>query len=378
MGRMTGRCQRGVLVVAALAFCALAGGATTFSFNPAEGTPASVINGFQAAADLWTAYLGDDVTVNVSISWTSMGGSVLGSASSTRQAFAYSAVYAALSSDITSAADATAVSHLSGGSGVNMLINYTTDNPNGSKSATPYLDNDNSANNTTVRMTTANAKALGLIDAHAGLDASITFNSDFAWDFDRSDGIEWNQFDFVGVAAHELGHALGFISGVDILDGNSPNGTTWYPEDAFTYVSTPDLFRFSAASVGYGLGTIDWTANTTAKYFSIDGGETSLATFSTGVTHGDGRQASHWKDNLGLGLMDPTFGYGELGVVTANDTLMLDVIGWDLRLEGEAAGGGEGAAAPEPGHMALSAAALWGAYLWRKSRKTAGQSAGKA
>ena len=37
--------------------------------------------------------------------------------------------------------------------------------------------------------------------------------------------------------------------------------------------------------------------------------------------NGEGRQASHWKDFLGLGIMDPTFGYGELGVVTNLDVL---------------------------------------------------------
>jgi len=28
--------------------------------------------------------------------------------------------------------------------------------------------------------------------------------------------------------------------------------------------------------------------------------------YATGINFGDGRQASHWKDNLAIGLMDPT------------------------------------------------------------------------
>lgn len=53
------------------------------------------------------------------------------------------------------------------------------------------------------------------------MDGSITFNSKRTFDFDPSNGITAGQFDFVGTATHEIGHVLGFISGVDILDLNS-------------------------------------------------------------------------------------------------------------------------------------------------------------
>jgi hypothetical protein len=288
-----------------------------------------------------------------------LGAGILGSASSTKQTYAYSAVASALVADASSADDATATANLPAGSAVNMLIIYTSNSPNGSGSATPYLDNDGDANNTTVRMTTANAKALGLLAGNnAAADASITFSSNFAWDFDRSNGIDGDKFDFVGVAVHEIGHALGFVSGVDILDVNSSG--TYFADNVFTYLATPDLFRFSGASLAYGAGTVDWTANATAKYFSIDAGSTSLATFSTGRTHGDGQQASHWKDHLGIGIMDPTYAYGELGVISALDETMLDVIGWDIGLDsgGAGAGGGSGTpATPEPAGLVLIASA---------------------
>lgn len=87
-----------------------------------------------------------------------------------------------------------------------------------------------------------------------------------------------------------------------------------------------DLFRYSSDSAADGV--IDWTASTTDKYFSLDNGATELAGFSTGKNFGDGQQASHWKDNLGIGILDPTAGSGELLVVSSLDLMAFDVIGW--------------------------------------------------
>jgi hypothetical protein len=67
----------------------------------------------------------------------------------------------------------------------------------------------------------ANLKALGFtnLDADFGTtDATITFNNAFAFDFDNSDGVGAGLLDFATVAAHEIGHALGFLSVVDRID----------------------------------------------------------------------------------------------------------------------------------------------------------------
>ena len=75
---------------------------------------------------------------------------------------------------------------------------------------------------------------------------------------------------------------------------------------------------------------IDWTAGNTGKYLSLDNGATAIAGFSNGLNFGDGHQASHWTDNLGLGIMDPTAAPGETLAASANDFIAFDVIGWDL------------------------------------------------
>ncbi len=320
--------RRAGLLLGLMATAAVSHAQLVFNMNSTGNAQADA--GFAAGGAMWSALFDDNVTVNLNIGFNALGPGILASAGSTQAFYSYGSVRNALIADATSLFDQTATANLQAGS-LSLLINRTSNNPNGAGSATPYLDNDGDANNTTIRLSNANAKALGLLGAHnVAIDANITFSSAFAWDFDPSNGITAGTYDFVGIAAHEIGHALGFISGVDILDINSPPVNGPFFDNQFTFVSALDLYRYSALSDASG--ALDWTADTRTKYFSIDGGTTSLATFSTGVNFGDGRQASHWKDNLGLGILDPTAAQGELLAVTANDVLAFDVIGWDLNI----------------------------------------------
>jgi hypothetical protein len=189
-------------------------------------------------------------------------------------------------------------------------------------------------------LTQANAKALGII--FPGADATITFSSTFAFDYDNSNGVDAGLLDFETVAAHEIGHALGFISGVDAIDGTSPHSA---------YLTPLDLFRFQASTVPG-----DAAQFTTTPRFLVPGGsavfndtENSWA-LSTGLTQGDGRQASHWKDdaltgNL-IGVMDPTLSNGFQESISAADLRAFDLIGYDL------------APVPEPSSFALMGSAL--------------------
>lgn len=175
------------------------------------------------------------------------------------------------------------MANLQTGSSVDFL---TTDTSTGNT----ILDNNFTTNNVYLDVNRANAKALGLLGSNnTSTDASIAFNSDFNFDFDRSDGISSNAYDFVGVAAHEIGHVLGFSSGVDTVDYLSePNGPV-APLSLEDYrVFTPlDLFRFSNTSKAFGVPDLAAGSN---AYFSIDKGQTNLGQFSTGTYNGDGSE----------------------------------------------------------------------------------------
>ncbi len=320
-----------VCVVAAALSAVTAQAQLSFTFNHDEGIDEQALAGFQMAAARWSALISDPITVNLNIGFSELSPGVLGQAGSNSFNISYSQVKTALTNDRTSASDFTAVASLQGGSSYSFLINHP-----GTPNSTYTGSGD------TVSVTVANARALGLVEASGVYtDASITFNSSFNFDFNPANGITAGMYDFVGVATHEIGHALGFGSGVDFLDQHPSIA------DAQAEQSTLDLFRFSAESAGLHL--FDNAADMRTKYFSIDGGVTSLGEFATGVAYGDGSQASHWKDGLAIGIMDPTAAPGELLQITALDLKALDVIGYNLT------------AVPEP--MSAAAALALGAGL---------------
>ena len=49
-----------------------------------------------------------------------------------------------------------------------------------------------------------------------------------------------------------------------------------------------------------------------------------------GLNFGDGQQASHWKDNLDLGILDPTMAPGQLLGIGPNDLRAMDLLGYEI------------------------------------------------
>jgi PEP-CTERM motif len=317
--------------------------------------------GFKAAAQFWESILTNDATVRIDVGFQALRPGVLAQAGSNSSGVLVGDFLNALSATGTTNLDSQAVfpslvaSQFENDDGSNILgVNALISAPNagGGGVAVPLsrtLDDDGSANNVVLDANTANLKAVGLLADDGSSDATITFSNQFDFDFNSTDGISAGAFDFIGIAIHEIGHALGFVSGVDTYDfvgGNPeiPFGDGTFADldlNPFRIASPLDLFRYSELSDQFGV--LDWGVggeDGEAPYFSIDGGATNLfgdAFFSTGAFLGDGRQASHWRDvgrdEVQRGIMDPTLARGTNSIITALDLAAFDAMGWNLNFD---------------------------------------------
>ena len=277
------------------------------------------------AAEIWEDLLTDDVTVTIEVKWTPGFANPSEGARATVYyvPFPYTKVRDALIERIDSAEDQSAVATLPG-QALPLMINLTANNPHGAGSTTPYVDDDGDKNNTTMRVSLANAKVLGLLPADFVYDdGKITISGMPSWDFDPSDGIVPGQADCVAICLHEIGHVLGMNSLIDGRHAASPGKS----DDQYPYMTPLDLFRYSRDSTGHKVP--DWSSDSRVKYFSIDGGVNPIADFSTGIL-GDGSDPSHWSRDGELdGIFEPSV--YPLQQVERPDLTALDVIGWTVR-----------------------------------------------
>ncbi len=178
-----------------------------------------------------------------------------------------------------------------------------------------------------ILMTRANISAgIGRLDGRAAL---MQFSSTFPFDYDPSDGIDPGQIDFQSVVVHEVGHALGFTSAVDIVD----------IPGVVDPVDTMDLFRFELND-----GPSNYNPDTLAEFSTtprnVDVGIPAISdVFAPGIFNGEyqmedasPQQASHFRDNLGIGIMDPTFATQQTffpNFYQVPDLAVLDAMGWD-------------------------------------------------
>ena len=301
------------------------------------GTPAQ--QGFAIAAKYWESVFINDAQVNINVGYTDLGENILGSTGSS--VFEYvdiSDYYTLLDLNKTSALDASAVATLqplSATGSVKLKVPGYLDPAalSGVDVSSSRIAPDGKEISSTIALLSANVKALiGGFDTI--VDADITFSSTFAFDFNPTDGVTAGQYDFIAVAIHEIGHALGFVSGADDFDYS--NGENYSDVDDYWWAYGLDMFRYSNASEpNVNKPILDITPGV-EQYFSVDGGLTAFnnAYFSTGENTGDGWQASHWKANETcsnfIGIMNPYVCNGVGGSVTGTDLALFDAIGWNL------------------------------------------------
>jgi hypothetical protein len=308
--------------------------------TPALAGNAAALAAFYRAANQWVARIADPITVNISADLAPLGPGIIGSASSVLLQAGYNVIRNQMVADAADegADDAIVAS-------VPTAATFTGIIPSGSS----FTGN--------LVASKANLKALGFdssgLDLAAGTttDAFITFSNAFSFDFDNSNGVGPGLTDFETVAAHEIGHALGFFSVVDEVDA----GATGIDPNPF------DLFRFENGTANDPATVADFatfarslTANTASNFDDI----MNAFRLSTGVNTGDGRQASHWRDDalsgITIGIMDPTLAAGVATPVQITDLRVLDLIGYEI------------VTVPEPGGLLLMGLGLAGVIGYRR------------
>lgn len=336
------RYLRLVTTVIALSLIPVQGSALEFNFTSKLGFSQPALEALDRAAAQWTSRISDPITVNIQTAFENFSNpSVIGTAGS--------------------------ITLISSPSFSNNLINQlkldsATEADDAIVASLPNLGTLSFALPDSINFdgqlsgTKANFKALAIpgldLDGMFGAnDAVINFNTGFSFDYDNRDGVAAGQIDFEAVAAHEIGHALGFVSSVDTIDSLLSQNISETVAPTLL-----DLFRFGDSdnpsnAAEFATATRNLIPGEVAYFDDV----MDEYLYSTGETQGDGRQASHWKDGLGIGLLDPTLAFGELSFLTEADFRALDLIGYDIT------------AVPVPPALLLFASAL--VLLIRNERK---------
>ena len=271
-----------------------------------SGNPGPEQEAFQFAVDIWETLLSSPVTIRIGANWTSLDAGTLGSASS--------AFFAEVPEGGTNTLYAAALAESIVGSEIN-----------GTNS----------------------------------IDIICSFNSEFEnWYFGTDGNPQVNEFDFVSVVLHELGHGLG-VAGFGIRIGDDPDfqgnirrgatGTTLPPNAE--YFSIWDTFIDDASLFGNPISILNELnypdpSNAMLNAFTNNAltCNSPIATAQNGNFHpkiyapsnfGPGSSYSHWDEltfnNTPNALMTPFLGQGEAIHDPGNVTLgFMEDMGWTL------------------------------------------------
>lgn len=245
--------------------------------------PAGFMQAVEAAALMITKVVTNAMTLNIAVGWGEVGGYAGGSSSKVTSGSAVggtggdvSESYATLVRQLT--ASATSADDRA------MLATLPAANPFGTL---------------TYDVAGAQLKAFGLVSGTAtAIDGEIGFATD------------WPAADFIAAALHEMTHAMGRNSGW----GSAANGND---------ITPLDLTRYSAPGVLADNGAA--ATNAALQYFSLDGGRTVLADYSSASDYGD------WATTA-LTSNDPMDAYlpSNSNALTAVDVRQLDVMGYSV------------------------------------------------
>lgn len=239
-----------------------------------SSAPAGFQTAVQAAVAFYDATIKNNITVNITFSWTATNPGDIANSGFSFNNYSYASVIAAMQqhdASIPALAEA------------------------------PFPTSDPfSGSNLTVNA--AEAEALGLRSTTAVVNGSCKLSSSDNWNFSPTTPSVAGQFNAVTALEHEISEVLGRTCG----------------SDGSLLMSPLALFRYTAS------GAIDTSASYAGAYFSVNGGATNLGAI--------GEQGADLADWSGSVKNDP-FGFattGQANPVTATDLLVLDALGYQV------------------------------------------------
>ncbi len=278
----------------------------TFTANFVTNFGANAVaaeNTWIAAANMISSNFSDNIHVNITVDAVA-GTGVFGQSSTFLNSFSYATLRAAVVADAKTPDDAAAIG--AGGS-------VTVADP---ATASPH----------TWWVSTAEAKALGLIADNLSNDGTTTFGAGNPFSFTEPPAP--GTYDLRGVMLHEITEVMGRLGLSGGTIGSNPNSYSLIDDFAYTGPGTKNL--------GSGVGV----------NFSIDNGTTLLKVWNNSVQ--DGLDTRDWAPpgagQGGDGSPDAFNQFSSSGVVNGLSTVdlrLMDVIGYDRVV-------------PEPSTIALS------------------------
>ncbi|GAB5496506.1 MAG: hypothetical protein Phyf2KO_15860 [Phycisphaerales bacterium] len=280
-------------------------------FNVSGSLPGGAAGALSLAEAHIESTFNDPTTIVVSLSFANLGSGVLGATGSGYVQENWSSSRTGL------------INGMDGDDSIQSFLPTGTTIPVRYNASSSSITNENR-----VFWTRANYKST--IGSLGGSDASMQYNNQFNWDYDPTNGISGSAHSFVDVVIHEVGHAMGFTSGVDFRNND---------------IEALDIYRFQRTD-----GSGDYNPDTTAEFQTTprtadfnnpnDDANSDLISDEYRMSDGSPWQASHFREQgncsptSNIGIMDPAFNGGctfiNRGYYTDADINMFDAIGYDF------------------------------------------------